>query len=250
MLIKHINSYNHKLSTMPSVCFYFQVHQPFRIRNYSYFDIGNSHFYEDEQKNRDVLDKVAEKCYLPANRKMLELIHRHHGKFRISYSISGMALEQFARYRPDVLQSFIALAETDCVEFIGETYAHSLSFIFSRTEFERQVKKHSALIKKYFKQEPKVFRNTELIYNNELANAVGKMGYKTMLCEGVDHLLGTRSPNFVYNAVNSNVKLLLKNYRLSDDIAFRFSDKGWQEFPLTADKFAGWVHSVAGCGET
>ncbi len=236
---------------MPSICFYFQVHQPFRIRPYSFFDIGNSHFYEDDAKNREILNKVADKCYLKTNQKMLNLIHRHKGKFRISYSISGMAIEQFEKYRPDVLQSFIDLSNTGCVEFISETYNHSLSFIFSKTEFQRQVRKHAAMIKKYFNQVPEVFRNTELIYNNELAAFMAEMGYKGIICEGVDRLLGGRSPNFVYRPVNAiDIKLLLKNHRLSDDIAFRFSDKGWTEFPLRADKFKNWVHSIAGHGET
>lgn len=236
---------------MPSICFYFQVHQPFRLRNYSFFDIGQNHFYEDEEKNRNVMNKVADKCYLKTNKKMLELIHRYNGKFKISYSISGMAIEQFEKYRPDVLRSFIDLAETGCVEFLSETYSHSLSFIYSKTEFTRQIKKHAELIKKYFNQLPKIFRNTELIYNNELAVFIENMGYNGIICEGVDWLLGGKSPNFLYRPVGTqNIKLLLKNYRLSDDIAFRFSDKGWQEFPLTADKFKHWIHSIAGNGET
>jgi alpha-amylase len=236
---------------MPSVCFYFQVHQPFRINNYSFFDIGSAHAYENEKKNREIMDKVAEKCYLRTNRKMLELIKRHNGRFKISYSISGTAIEQFEQYRPDVLQSFIDLAETGCVEFLSETYAHSLSFIFSDEEFRRQVEKHAKVIRKYFRQTPRVFRNTELIFNNELASFVEKMGYKGIVCEGVDRLLGHRSPNFLYHAPGADkIKLLLKNYRLSDDIAFRFSDKGWKEHPLTTDKFSTWVHSVAGCGDT
>lgn len=235
---------------MPSICFYFQVHQPFRIRDYSFFDIGESHFYEDDIKNKEVLNKVADKCYIKTNQKMLELIQRHKGKFKISYSISGMAIEQFEKYRPDVLQSFIDLANTGCVEFLSETYAHSLSFIFSKDEFTRQVKKHAEIIKKYFNQVPNVFRNTELIYNNELALFIENMGYKGIVCEGVDSLLGDRSPNFLYKPVGTkNIKLFLKNYRLSDDIAFRFSDKGWKEFPLTADKFKNWVHAIAGNGE-
>lgn len=236
---------------MPSLCFYFQVHQPFRIKNYSFFDIGNTHEYEDDLKNHAILNKVAEKCYLKTNQKMLELIQRHNGKFKISYSISGTAIEQFEKYRPDILQSFIDLANTGCVEFLSETYYHSLSFIFSKTEFKKQVEKHAAMIKKYFNQVPKVFRNTELIYNNELANYIQDMGYKGVVCEGVDRLLNGRSPNFVYQAVGAaNVKLLLKNHRLSDDIAFRFSDTGWAEFPLTAEKFKTWVHDIAGNGET
>ena len=236
---------------MPSICFYFQVHQPFRVRNYSFFDIGFSHFYEDEEKNRAVMNKVADKCYVPTNRKMLELIHRHEGKFRISYSLSGVAIEQFEKYRPDVLQSFIELSKTGCVEFLSETYAHSLSFIFSKQEFLRQIKKHSEAIQKYFNQAPKIFRNTELIYNNELAVFIENLGYRGIICEGVDRLLGYRSPNFLYKPVGTqHIKALLKNYRLSDDIAFRFSDKNWSEFPLTADKFKHWVHAIAGNGET
>jgi alpha-amylase len=237
---------------MTSVCFYFQVHQPFRIRNYSFFDIGRSFEYEDDAKNRAIMNKVADKCYLPANRKMLELIRLHEGKFRISYSISGTAIEQFEKYRPDVLQSFIELSETGCVEFLAETYYHSLSFIHSKNEFKRQVEKHKALIKKYFRQEPGVFRNTELIYNNELAAFVEDMGFKGILCEGVERLLCGRSPNFLYRPVigSPKIKLLLKNHLLSDDIAFRFSDRGWSQWPLTVDKFAEWVFRVAGCGET
>ncbi|OQA10387.1 MAG: Glycosyl hydrolase family 57 [Bacteroidetes bacterium ADurb.Bin397] len=235
---------------MPSICFYFQVHQPFRIKNYSFFDIGNDHFYEDDEKNRVVLNKVSEKCYLKTNQKMLSLIRKHKGKFRISYSLSGTVIEQLEIYRPDVLQSFVDLAETGCVEFLAETYYHSLSYIYSKEEFTRQVKMHAEKIQKYFKQKPKVFRNTELIFNNELASFIEKMGYKGILCEGVDRILNGRSPNHVYQPKGtSKIKALLKNYRLSDDIAFRFSDVNWTEFPLTADKYASWVHKIAGNGE-
>jgi alpha-amylase len=235
---------------MPSVCFYFQVHQPYRIRNYSFFDIGKSSFYLDEKLNREVLDKVSEKCYIKTNQKMLELIHRHKGKFRISYSISGTAIEQFETYRPDVLQSFKDLAATGCVEFISETYNHSLSFLYSKEEFQRQVQKHKDKIIEHFGQVPTTFRNTELIYNNQLAAYVEEMGYKAILCEGVDRYLGDRSPNFLYKAPSTkNIKSLLKNYRLSDDIAFRFSDRNWKEWPLTTDKFVYWLHQVAGHGE-
>ena len=236
---------------MTSICFYFQVHQPFRINNYSFFDIGQNNHYEDDFKNEEILNKVANKCYLKTNLKMLDLIKRHEGKFKISYSISGTAIEQFEKYRPDVLQSFIDLANTGCVEFLAETYSHSLSFVYSKNEFVRQVKKHGEMIKKYFNQEPKVFRNTELIYNNELAVFMEGMGYQGIVCEGVDRLLNGRSPNYLYQPVSAaKTKLLLKNHLLSDDIAFRFSDKGWKEFPLTSNKFSTWVHSIAGQGET
>ncbi|MFI5218835.1 MAG: glycoside hydrolase family 57 protein [Bacteroidia bacterium] len=235
---------------MPSICFYFQVHQPFRIKRYSFFDIGKDHFYEDDEKNRWVLNKVSDKCYLKANAKMLELIKRHKGKFRISYSLSGTVMEQFETYRPDVLKSFVELSKTGCVEFLSETYYHSLSYIYSKKEFKRQVEEHDKLIKKYFGQTPKVFRNTELIYNNDLAQFISKMGFNGILCEGVDRLLKDRTPNFVYAPKGTKkIKALLKNYSLSDDIAFRFSDKNWKEFPLNADKYAGWIHKVAGNGE-
>lgn len=236
---------------MPSINFYFQVHQPYRLRDYSFFDIGSNHHYFDDKKNREVLDKVSERCYLPTNKLMLELIEKHEGKFRISYSISGVALEQFATWRPDVLQTFIELANTGCVDFIAETYYHSLAYIFSKEEFERQVEAQVALVKKYFNQTPRVFRNTELQYNNELAAYVEEMGYEAIICEGVDRVLNGRSPNFLYKAPNvSKIKSMLKNYKLSDDIAFRFSNQAWEEWPLTAEKFARWVHSIAGNGET
>lgn len=236
---------------MPSICFYFQVHQPFRLRKYSIFDLNHGRKdYFDENKNKSICQKVAKKCYLPTNKIILDLVKRYAGKFRVSYSVSGVALEQFARYCPEVLESFRQLADTNCVEFLGETYYHSLSFLYSRNEFRDQVKQHGELIFKYFGQIPKVFRNTELIYNNELASLIESMGYVGIVTEGADHILGWRSPNYIYRPVNCNkIALMLKNYRLSDDIAFRFSNKGWSEYPLKADKFTQWVNSVNGNGE-
>lgn len=236
---------------MPSICFYFQVHQPFRLKPYDCFKIGNDHAYEDEAKNKEILDRVAAKCYLPANHLLLSLIDKYQGDFKIAYSISGVALEQMEKYHPDVLRSFQALAETGCVEFLGETYNHSLSYLYSKEEFVRQVKKHDAKIKELFNQRPTVFRNTELIYNNEIANFVSEMGYKGIICEGLDYILGYRSPNFLYHPPhNCQMKCLLKNYKLSDDIAFRFSNREWAQWPLTAPTFAHWAHQVAGNGET
>ncbi len=234
-----------------SVCFYFQVHQPFRLRqDYNFFCIGHDHRYEDDENNRNILRKVAQKCYLPANRVMLELVRRHEGRFRISYSISGVCLEQFELYAPEVLDSFRELAATGCVEFINETYYHSLSFLFSKAEFKRQVLAHKQKLKDLFGVTPKTFRNTELIYNNDLASAVEAMGYELILTEGADQVLGWRSPNFLYQPEpTTKLKLLMKNYRLSDDIAFRFSNRGWDGWPLTAEKFASWVFQVAGNGE-
>jgi alpha-amylase len=236
---------------MPSLCLYFQVHQPFRLKPYDCFKIGYDHNYEDESANKAVLDRVSAKCYLPANRTIFNLIRKYKGKFKVAYSISGTALEQFEMFRPDVLRSFQKLAATGCVEFISETYYHSLSFLYSKEEFIRQVGKHKQKIEELFGQTPSIFRNTELIYNNELAAFVGDLGYKGIICEGLDHVLGYRSPNFLYYPPRHKaLKCLLKNYKLSDDIAFRFSDKGWAEWPLTASKFAHWVHHNAGNGET
>ncbi|MBU0581207.1 MAG: glycoside hydrolase family 57 protein [Candidatus Margulisbacteria bacterium] len=236
---------------MPSVCFYFQVHQPYRLRKYTIFDIKHGRTdYFDETKNKAICQKVANKCYLPANKLMLDLIKKHKGAFRISYSISGVALEQFQEYAPEVLESFKALAKTNCVEFMAETYCHSLSYLYSKEEFKEQVKMHGNLIYKYFGQVPKVFRNTELIYNNELAMTIESMGYRGIVAEGADHILGWRSPNFIYHPRNcSKIALLLKNYRLSDDIAFRFSNRGWIEFPLSSEKYTEWINAVNGNGE-
>jgi alpha-amylase len=232
---------------MASICFYFQVHQPNRLRHYTFFDHNSNYF--DDAKNAEVCRKVANKCYLPTNRLMLELIEKYKGKFKISYSITGVLLEQLERYAPEVLTSFQQLAATDCVEFLGETYYHSLSFLYSRDEFLEQIKLHKQTIKRLFGKTPRVFRNTELIYNNSLPPVIEQLGgFDAIITEGVDHILGYRSPNFVYRPVNSGLKLLLKNYRLSDDIAFRFSNRGWKDWPLTADKFAGWVNNVNGCG--
>jgi alpha-amylase len=232
---------------MASVVFYFQVHQPFRLRRYSIFDSDPSYF--DNYRNEQILRKVANKCYLPANHVMLELIKRHQGRFRISYSLTGTVIEQFKLWGNDVLDSFKALADTGCVEFICETYYHSLAFLYNRQEFTRQAGIHRQLMKELFGQEPRIFRNTELTYNNDVAKAVEDMGFDAILTEGADHILGYRSPNFIYNPPNcSRLRMLLKNYRLSDDIAFRFSNRGWAEWPLKAEKFAGWVDQINGNG--
>lgn len=234
---------------MVSICFYFQVHQPFRLRRYSVFDIGGNHDYFDHPKNEQIMHKIAKKCYLPANKVILDLINKTDGKFKASYSISGAALDQFELYAPEVLDSFRELAKTGSVEFLNETYHHTLSSIFSKKEFAEQIALHQKRIRDIFGQKPTVFRNTELIFNNEIANFVQNLGFKGIIAEGADHVLGWRSPNFVYTPKTApNIKLLLKNYRLSDDIAFRFSEKSWSEWPLTAPKFSQWVNAVNGNG--
>ena len=230
---------------MPSVCLYFQVHQPRRLRRYSVFEMGRLHDYEDELENRRILERVSQKCYLPVNGLLLELLGRYGGDFRIAFSLSGVILDQLELYRPEVLETFQKLAATGSVEFLNETDSHSLAFPFSREEFGEQVLLHRRRIEALFGQSGRTFRNTELVYNNDLAAAVETMGYEVILAEGTEKILGQRSPNRVYRpAACRSLKLLLRNYRLSDDVAFRFSDPGWTEYPLTAAKYAHWLHRI------
>lgn len=244
-----------KIICMPSVCFYFQVHQPLRVRKYRVFDVGQSRDYFNDESgtsldNRAIVEKVARKCYLPANATILENI-KSNPDFKVSYSISGVALEQFEKFKPEVIDSFKALVDTGNVEILSETYYHSLSSIYSPEEFESQVKMHRKKVRDLFGATPSIFRNTELIYSNEIAKMAEAMGYKGILAEGADHVLGWRSPTFLYRPVGTEkIKLLLKHYRLSDDIAFRFSQRSWEGWPLTAPKFADWVASHNGNGHT
>ncbi len=230
---------------MRTICFYFQVHQPFRLKRYRFFDIGNDHYYFNDFENKSIMRKVAEKCYLPANQTFLDLINEYGDNFKIAYSISGVAIDQFEMYAPDVLESFKRLVATGKVEILEETYSHSLSALKSREEFERQVKMHRDKVKEVFGVEPKVFRNTELIYADWIGEYVADMGYKGMITEGAKHILGWKSPNYLYcNAINPKLKVLLKNFKLSDDIAFRFSNRDWEEFPLTTEKFVSWLNAL------
>ncbi|MCA9353774.1 glycoside hydrolase family 57 protein [Candidatus Nomurabacteria bacterium] len=240
---------------MMSICLYLHVHQPFRIKKYNAFSIGNDRDYfgdfsDTSLNNEKVLYKVAEKSYIPTNKVLLELLNKHP-EFRFSMSISGTVLEQFEKYHPEVLKSFQDLVKTGRVELVADTFYHSLAFFYSREEFERQVDEHHKILKRLFKKTPKVFRNTELSYNNELAKWADQKGYKAILAEGWDPILGWRSPNFVYRPKGTKkIKLLMKNYRLSDDIAFRFGEKSWAGWPLDASKFASWVLANHGSGET
>ena len=238
---------------MPSVCLYFQVHQPRRVKKYCVFDIGNDpHYFNDEgnnkTNNKKIIEKVAEKCYLPANKVILELLQKYP-KFKVTYSLSGIFLEQLEEYAPQVLDSFKELVKTGQVELLNETYYHSLAYLYSPAEFRRQVRMHRKKIIDLFNYEPESFRHTELIYNNQLAKEIEDLGFQAILAEGADHILGWRNPNFIYRPKGAkNLKLLLKNYKLSDDVAFRFSEKSWSEWPLTAPKFAQWVSAINGNG--
>ncbi|MGQ0738850.1 MAG: glycoside hydrolase family 57 protein [Bacteroidota bacterium] len=229
---------------MTSVCLYLKVHQPSRLKRYSPSDVDVIHAYEDADAIKQAADYASDNCYLPANAILQRLITRNKGSFRISFSISGITLELLQQYRPDVIRSFKKLTDTGCVEILGETYYHSLSYLHSKKEFARQVKKHAGLVKELFRTEVVALRNTGLIYNNDLAKLASSMGFKGLLCEGLERLLQGRSPNQLYAAPESgDFKLLLRNTSLSDDIAFRFGDPNWSEHPLTAEKFTGWLHS-------
>ena len=225
-----------------TLCLYFQVHQPYRLRQYRFFDIGKNHDYFDEFANKTIMARVASRCYIPANRIILDLIREFDGAFRVAYSISGIALEQMEQFAPAALESFQELARTGHVEFLAETYSHSLSSLISPRKFKDQIKVHVKAVEQYFGQKPKTFRNTELIYSDTIGEMVGGMGFTTMLTEGARHIMGWKSPDYLYvNALNPKLKLLLRNFRLSDDIAFRFSNKSWADWPLTAEKYAGWI---------
>ncbi len=229
-----------------SICLYFQVHQPNRLRLYRFFDIGKDSHYYDDFANRTILRRVAQRCYLPMNALLLDLISANKGAFKVAFSISGSVLEQFDRYAPEVIDSFRKLADTGCVEFLSETYYHSLASLVSESEFKHQVMKHKAAIEHYFGVTPKAFRNTELIYSDAIGQMVYDMGFKTMLTEGAKHVLGWKSPNYVYScAMAPGLKLLLKNSSLSDDIAFRFSDRTWADWPLTGEKYLAWLKASA-----
>jgi alpha-amylase len=230
---------------MRSICLYFQVHQPFRLRTYRFFDIGADHYYYDDYQNKRIAKRIASDCYLPANEVLLGLINEYGSAFKVTFSISGTAIEQFKKYTPAVIDSFKRLAKTGNVEFLAETYSHSLVGLNNPNEFKRQVHEHAAAIKELFGVTPTAFRNTELVYSNSIAGQVLEMGYKTMLTEGAKQLLGWKSPNFLYcSAPHQRLKLLLRNYQLSDDIAFRFSQQAWSEWPLTAEKYVSWLNNV------
>jgi alpha-amylase len=230
---------------MRAICMYFQIHQPFRLKRYRFFDIGNDHYYYDDYSNESILRRVADQSYLRANHVLLEAIKEHKGKFKVAMSISGPALDQFELYAPEVLASFQKLAATGCVEFLCETDSHSLVSLVNRDEFEKQVNTHRAKINKYFGQNPTVFRNTELIYSDQIGNDIANMGFDGMITEGAKQILGWKSSNYLYcNSLNPRLKLLLRNFKLSDDLSFRFSNRHWNQYPLTTEKFAGWVNKI------
>jgi alpha-amylase len=227
---------------MKTICFYFQIHQPFRLKRYRFFDIGSDHYYYDDFSNEDIIRGIAERTYFPANRMLLDLIREYDGKFKVAFSISGVMLDQMEMYVPEAIDQFKELAKTGCVEFLAETYNHSLASLRDPEEFEKQVRAHTEKIKWLFNQKPKIFRNTELIYDDDIALQVAAMGFKAMLTEGAKHVLGWKSPNYLYASASApKLKLLTRNMKFSDDISYRFSNYDWSEYPLVADKLINWI---------
>ncbi len=227
---------------MKAICFYFQIHQPFRLKNYRFFDIGNDHYYYDDFANDEIITRIAHRSYLPANEMLLEMIRANGKNFKVAFSISGTALEQLEQYVPEFIDSMKELAGTGCVEFLSETYAHSLASLEDVEEFVAQVKAHDEKIYQLFGLKPKVFRNTELIYSDDIASIVASMGFKGAITDGAKHILGWKSPNYLYTASSApKLKLLLRNSKLSDDISFHFSNTEWPSYPLTADKYLDWI---------
>lgn len=227
---------------MKNICFNFQIHHPFRLKKYQFFEIGQDHYYYDDFQTEEQIQELVEKSYLPTNKLLLEMIQSSNGKFKCSFSISGVALELFEQFAPEVIDSFKELAKTGSVEFTTETYAHSLASVYDAYEFSRQVELHSHKIEELFGKKPTTFRNSELIYSDEIGETVSKMGYKTVMTEGVKYVLGWKSPNYVYkHPYVSRLKLLVRNNKLSNDISFHFSNRAWSEFPLDAKKFISWI---------
>lgn len=232
---------------MKTLSFCFRVHQPMLLKMYRFFNMGVDHNYLDDARNRALMQRAATECFLPMNKMLLDLINATGGKFRVSFYLSGLAVEQMRSYAPDALQSFRDLAATGCVEFVAGTYSASLSALASEDEFRLEAAKHAAMIKEEFGQTPTAFFNTAMLYSDTIGETVADMGYRTMLAEGAKHLLGWKSPNYVYaNPMNQKLRLMLRNYRLSDDIMFRFSDRRWSEWPLTAEKYIDWIDGDRG----
>lgn len=227
---------------MKAICFNFEIHQPFRLKRYRFFDIGKDHYYYDDFANDDIMARIARNSYIPAAETLLRMIEAGKGKFKCSIAISGVAFEQFELYAPEFIDLLRKLADTNCVEFVAQPYAYSLSSLVDPEEFAQQIKDNCSLLHNRFGVTPTVVRNTELIYDDDIAPQLVEMGFKGALTEGAKHILGWKSPNYVYTAASApKLKLLLRNSKLSDDIAYRFSDSSWNEFPLTADKYIGWI---------
>ncbi len=230
---------------MKNICFYFKIHQPFRLKRYRFFEIGNDHYYYDDFANDEIVTRVAQQSYLPMLSTLLEMIEQSNRTFKCAISISGTAFEQLQRYVPEAEELLKKLADTKCVEFTAGTYSHSLSSVEDPEEFIREVKEHSDLLHSTLGVKPKVFVNTELIYDDDIALLLNSMGFHAVLTEGAKQLLGWKSPNYVYSsAAAPKLKVLLTNTKLADDIARNFNNHEWPEYPLTADKYIDWIAAL------
>jgi len=227
---------------MKTINFCFRIHQRFNLKRYRFFEIGNDHYYYDDYANETAIRYTADNCYLEANRVLLDMIRSSNGKFKVSFSISGLALEQFEQYAPEVIESFQELAKTGSVEFLATPYGHSLAAMYNEDEFGEQVKMQANKIKELFGKKPTVFANSALLYSDEIGEMIANLGYKNIVVEGAKHVLGWKIPNYLYShAYNNKIKLLVRNNKLSDDINYRFSNWTWDQYPLTAEKFIGWI---------
>ncbi|MDE6612379.1 MAG: glycoside hydrolase family 57 protein [Muribaculaceae bacterium] len=230
---------------MKAICFNFEIHQPFRLKRYRFFDIGKDHYYFDDFLNDDIVTRVAHNSYIPACESLLRMIEQSEGRFRCSLAVSGVALEQFEHYVPELIELLKKLADTGAVEFVAQPFSYGLASLADPEEFALQIADTCHILRSRFGVEPKVVRSTELIYDDDLAPQLVALGFKGVLTEGAKHILGWKSPDYVYTAASApKLKLLLRNSKLSDDIAYRFSDTSWHEFPLTADKYMDWIAST------
>ena len=230
---------------MRTICLYFEIHQIIHLKRYRFFDIGNDHYYYDDYANEAGMNDVAERSYIPALNTLIEMVKKSEGAFKVALSISGVALEQLEIHAPAVIDLLHQLNETGCCEFLAEPYSHGLSSLVNEECFKEEVMRQASKMKELFGKTPKVFRNSSLIYSDEIGAVVASMGFKGMLTEGAKHVLGWKSPHYVYHCnMNPNLKLLLRDYKLSDDISLRFSNSEWNEYPLFADRYIGWIDSM------
>ena len=230
---------------MKTICLYFEIHQIIHLKRYRFFEIGSDHYYYDDYANEQNINDLAERSYVPALKTLIQMAKDNEGAFKVALSISGVALDQLEQYAPTVIELLQELNATGCVEFLCEPYSHGLSSLANEDVFRTEVALMQKKIEDYFGQKPQVFRNSSLIYDNEIGSIVADMGYKGMLVEGAKHVLGWKSPHYLYhNIINPNLKLLMRDYKLSDDISLRFSNTEWSEYPLFADKYISWIDQL------
>lgn len=229
---------------MKTICLYFELHQSILMKRYRFFDIGTDHYYNDDYANEALINQLAERSYIPALNTLIEMVNNSNGAFKVALSVSGVALDQLELHAPAVIDLLHQLNDTGCCEFLGETYSHGLSSLENEDCFREEVKRQSAKMKMLFGKTPKVFRNSNLIYSDDIGGMVAALGFKGMLTEGAKHILGWKSPHYVYHCNQApGLKVLLRDYKLSDDIGLRFSDSDWSEYPLFADKYMGWINA-------